>query len=110
MTRPTLLVIEDADRPDDEAGMSPADWLADAEVAERRPPPAAGRSGTWEYLIVALAEFEDAKAEQGESEAVSRLNREGANGWEAVGMTSLNKGGFAVLLKRRLAAPSNDLD
>lgn len=100
-SRGNLLSIADADRPDDEVGMSPADWLADAEVADRQPPPPASWGAKWEYLIVALAEFEGAKAEKGESEAVSRLNREGANGWEAVGMTSLDKGGFAVLLKRR---------
>ena len=54
----------------------------------------------WEYLIVSLPEFEPARAAQGESSAVMLLNREGDNGWEAVGMTALGDAGFAVLLKR----------
>jgi hypothetical protein len=55
---------------------------------------------TWEYLIVSLPEFETAKAAQGESASVAMLNREGADGWEAVGMTALGDASFAVLLKR----------
>ena len=54
----------------------------------------------WEYLIVSLPEFEPARAAQGESSAVTLLNREGDSGWEAVGMTALPDAGFAVLLKR----------
>lgn len=54
----------------------------------------------WEYLIVSLPEFEAARAAQGESTAVMMLNREGDNGWEAVGMTPLRDASFAVLLKR----------
>ncbi len=54
----------------------------------------------WEYLIVSLPDFEPAKAEQGGSASVTRLNREGADGWEALGMTALANGHFAVLLKR----------
>src|SRR4030088_3135621 len=56
----------------------------------------------WEYLIVGLSEFEHARTEQGGSVAVSKLNLEGAEGWEAVAMTPMAGGGFAVLLKRRL--------
>jgi hypothetical protein len=56
----------------------------------------------WEYLIVSLPGFEPAKAVQGASASVSRLNREGADGWEALGMTALPEGHFAVLLKRPL--------
>ncbi len=63
---------------------------------------------TWEYLIISLPEFEPAKAAQGESASVTRLNREGAEGWEAVGMTALVDGSFAVLLKRPLAGGSKD--
>ena len=55
---------------------------------------------TWEYLIVSLPKFEPAKAAQGHSAAVTMLNREGDKGWEAVGMTALDDGTFAVLLKR----------
>ena len=55
---------------------------------------------TWEYLIVSLPHFEGAKPAQGESPAVKMLNREGDKGWEAVGMTALGDGTFAVLLKR----------
>jgi hypothetical protein len=55
---------------------------------------------TWEYLIVSLPAFEPAKASQGDSAAVAMLNREGSKGWEAVGMTPLGDGRFAVLLKR----------
>ena len=55
---------------------------------------------TWEYLIISLAAFEPAKAAPGRSESVNVLNREGENGWEAVGLTPLKDGSFAVLMKR----------
>jgi len=55
---------------------------------------------TWEYLIISLAEFEAAKAAPGGSVSVNVLNREGENGWEAVGLTPLKDGSFAVLMKR----------
>jgi hypothetical protein len=55
---------------------------------------------TWEYLIVCLPAFEPAKASQGGSAAVAMLDHEGSKGWEAVGMTALGDGRFAVLLKR----------
>jgi hypothetical protein len=58
----------------------------------------------WEYLIISLPEFEPAKAAQGESASVTTLNREGVDGWEALGMTALADGSFAVLLKRPVAA------
>ena len=54
----------------------------------------------WEYLIVALPDFESAAARQGESASVTMLNREGRNGWEAEGMTALPDGRVAVLMKR----------
>ncbi len=57
----------------------------------------------WEYLIVSLPAFEAAKYTQGESAAVEMLNREGAAGWEAVGMSTLTDSTVAVLLKRRTA-------
>ena len=56
---------------------------------------------SWEYLIVSLPAFEVAKHSQGQSAAVEVLNREGAAGWEAVGMTVLTDASVAVLLKRR---------
>ena len=60
----------------------------------------------WEYLIVSLPAFEAAKYTQGESAAVDVLNREGAAGWEAVGMSTLTDSSVAVLMKRRVADPS----
>jgi hypothetical protein len=55
---------------------------------------------TWEYLIVALPEFTPPSNTPGMSDSVTMLNREGAEGWEAVGMTALEDGMVAVLLKR----------
>lgn len=55
---------------------------------------------TWEYLIVALPPFEPAHAIKGQSSAVDTLDREGADGWEAVGMTTLADLSVAVLMKR----------
>jgi hypothetical protein len=54
----------------------------------------------WEYLIVALSEFSPPTAAPGASDAVNVLNREGSDGWEAVGLTMLTDGSFAVLMKR----------
>jgi len=56
---------------------------------------------SFEYLIVSLPTFEAAKATQGHSASVDVLNREGAAGWEAVGMSTLADSSVAVLLKRR---------
>ena len=55
---------------------------------------------TWEYLIVELPSFEPATHAPGASAAVNALNREGDQGWEAVGLTPLSDGRIAVLLKR----------
>lgn len=60
----------------------------------------------WEYLIVALPEFRAATTTQGQSDSVRLLNREGGDGWEAVGMTALEDGHVAVLMKRRADAAS----
>ena len=54
----------------------------------------------WEYLIVSLPAFEAAKATRGHSAAVDVLNHEGAEGWEAIGMSTLPDASVAVLLKR----------
>ena len=54
----------------------------------------------WEYLIVALPAFEAPHQLQGESPAVSALNQEGRQGWEAVNMMTLGNGSVAVLMKR----------
>jgi hypothetical protein len=54
----------------------------------------------WEYLIVALPPFEAPTRAPGVSASVVALNGEGANGWEAVGMTSLADGSVAVLMKK----------
>jgi hypothetical protein len=57
---------------------------------------------TWEYSIVALPRFEapTATRDAAGSPAVALLNGEGRLGWEAVGMTALQDGTVAVLLKR----------
>jgi hypothetical protein len=62
---------------------------------------------TWEYLIISLPEFEPARDAPGESESVMVLNREGLDGWEALGMTPLSDGSFAVLMKRPVGPPAN---
>jgi hypothetical protein len=54
----------------------------------------------WEYLIVALSQFAPPTAAPGASNAVNVLNHEGSDGWEAVGLTPLGDGGYAVLMKR----------
>jgi hypothetical protein len=61
----------------------------------------------YEYLIVALPAFEEAKATQGHSPSVDILNREGAEGWEAVGMSTLADSSVAILLKRPSARDHN---
>jgi hypothetical protein len=53
----------------------------------------------WEYVIVALPRFEPSPY-QGQSAAVTALNEEGQAGWEAIGMTVVDDGTVAVLLKR----------
>jgi hypothetical protein len=55
---------------------------------------------TWEYLIVSLPAFEPPRITRGESAAVAMLNEEGSHGWEAVGLTTLDTGACAVLMKR----------
>ncbi len=57
---------------------------------------------TWEYLIVALPTFGEARHMQGQSESVVVLNDLGTQGWEAVGLSALADGTVAVLLKRAL--------
>jgi len=59
-----------------------------------------GRMTTWEYLIVALPQFEPPSTGREPSAAVQVLNAEGALGWKAIGMTVLADGAVAVLLKR----------
>jgi hypothetical protein len=56
----------------------------------------------WEYLIVALPAFKTATVAPGQSDSVTMLNREGGEGWEGVGMTLLEDGHVAVLMKRQL--------
>lgn len=71
-----------------------------------RPAPGSSAStapAAWEYLIVALPAFKPATATQGRSESVLVLNHEGAAGWEAVGMTALDNGDVAVLMKRPIS-------
>jgi hypothetical protein len=62
------------------------------------------RMKAWEYVIVALPEFQPPTQAPGASAAVVALNREGELGWEAVGMTALPNGAVAVLLKRQREA------
>jgi hypothetical protein len=54
----------------------------------------------WEYLIIALPEFEAPTHVRGASAAVQALDDVGGEGWEAVAMTVLDNGSVAVLLKR----------
>jgi hypothetical protein len=54
----------------------------------------------WQYVIIALPQFQPPTTAPGGSAAVEALNREGQEGWEAVGMTVLDGGTIAVLLKR----------
>jgi len=54
----------------------------------------------WEYLVIALPEFEAPTLARGESAAVRALDDRGEEGWEAVGMTVLADQSVAVLLKR----------
>ena len=54
----------------------------------------------WDYLIVALPHFEPPTNAPGGSAAIEALNREGREGWEAIGMTALPDSTVAVLLKR----------
>jgi len=54
----------------------------------------------WEYRIISLPRFEDPTSSSEPSAAVSVLNEEGAQGWEAVGMMVLPNGSAAVLLKK----------
>lgn len=58
----------------------------------------------WEYLIVSLPPFTAAHASQGHSASVDLLNGEGAAGWEAIGMSTLDDGTGAVLFKRPVSA------
>ena len=55
---------------------------------------------SWQYEILALPEFQAPSRVRGQSASVTILDKEGAEGWEAVGMTALTGGGVAVLLKR----------
>ena len=83
--------------------MRPASATARAEGLERTRRRAVVRSvmvAKWEYLIVALPRFEAPTAMPAASAAIAALNREGQDGWEAVGMTALEDGTIAVLLKR----------
>ena len=56
----------------------------------------------WEYLVVSLPPFRDARVEQGASAAVDILNSEGQRGWEAAAAIALDYGRTAVLMKRRV--------
>jgi hypothetical protein len=54
----------------------------------------------WEYHIIALPTFEPPTSSPAASAAVRTLNGEGAQGWEAIGMTTMTDGSVVVLLKR----------
>jgi hypothetical protein len=59
-----------------------------------------GGMATWEYLILELPSFEPPTRAPGASAAVHALNKEGEDGWEAVGMIPLAEEKIAVLLKK----------
>ncbi len=72
---------------------------------------ASGQNGDmehWEYLLMALPAFEAPTASPESSAAVHALNREGANGWEAGGMTGLADGSVAVLFKKPVQQPAEE--
>lgn len=54
----------------------------------------------WEYRLLSLASFEAPTTTPESSAAVTMLNEEGKQEWEAVGLSSLDGGGCVVLLKR----------
>jgi hypothetical protein len=54
----------------------------------------------WEYLMLALPQFEAPTTGRGESPAVRALDEVGEEGWEAVSMTQLLDDSVVVLLKR----------
>ncbi len=54
----------------------------------------------WEYRLLSLASFEAPTASPEGSRAVALLNEEGKQRWEAVGLTALEGGACAVLMKR----------
>ena len=49
---------------------------------------------------MSLPRFEEPTSSSEPSLVVAMLNEQGAEGWEAVGMTVLPEGGVAVLLKK----------
>ena len=55
---------------------------------------------SWQYEILALPEFQPPAHVRGQSASVMILDKEGAEGWEAVSMIALPGGGVAVMLKR----------
>ena len=56
----------------------------------------------WEYRLMSLASFDPPKPDQADSDAVTLLNGEGRQGWEAIGLTTVAQGECAVLMKRPL--------
>lgn len=78
-----------------------------APVRDDRPSAPSEATTPWEYLIVALPEFQAPTHVPGASDAIHRLNDEGDRGWEAVTMTALADGTVTVLFKRpiRITAP-----
>lgn len=57
----------------------------------------------WEYRLLSIASFEAPTTTPEGSAAVNMLNDEGKREWEAVGLTSLDSGGCAILMKRPVA-------
>ncbi|MFT4987427.1 MAG: hypothetical protein ACI88C_000132 [Acidimicrobiales bacterium] len=57
----------------------------------------------WEYRITSLAAAEFTSTAQATGAATGQLNAYGSQGWEAVGMTTLDNNECAVLLKRPAA-------
>ena len=57
----------------------------------------------WEYRITSLAAIELTSAALPAGAAVGNLNAYGGQGWEAVGVTTLDNNECAVLMKRPVA-------
>lgn len=57
----------------------------------------------WEYLMLALPQFDPPTPGRGESAAVRTLDEVGEQGWEALNLVQLSDQTVVVLLKRSKA-------
>lgn len=57
----------------------------------------------WEYRVISIAAAQLSAATEGAAAAVAHLNAHGGQGWEAVGLSTLDNGECAILMKRAMA-------